>query len=45
MGAVLLKGIAVDTGEIIIAFIRRHELQKLKNPLKKSQLTSPLLFT
>ena len=45
MGAVLLNGIAIDTGEIIIALIKREELQKFKIPLKKIQPTSVLLFT
>ena len=45
MGAVLLRGIAIDTGEIIIALIKREELQKLKIPLNKIQRTSILLLT
>ena len=45
MGAVLLRGIAIDTGEIIIALIKREELQKLKIPLNNIQRTSALLFT
>jgi len=45
MGAVLLRGIAIDTGEIIIALIKREELQKLKIPLNKIQPISGLFLT